>query len=704
MSNRSDHVFGLLEQCSSTNIERDSKRQRASCPNLPPLFRLDQAIHGTLCSFRDRLMANSAIDLSKIEIELRLGMFVTNESRWRIPHSSNNLQQASACIVDDSTRSSNRIEFKAGLDLSFVHHHLQGVLNDVKKFRELLKSPTQRTRGSGDYMNAKRWVVGEHDKIISMESKQKLFREDISLLSHEYDIRIGVALETRIEGIPRGFDPLGWTVERRKRRKSYVLNAEHHSIWKIDYTEVDVINRKLGPNNTFEITNSSTEYELELELQPEVQAQWLVALTSSETNNKIAELTVQISKSLLHLINILIPSDVSVNPLVLSQLNPTSGAEHNLSFKTQIESINRDIISQSHASDFIGSQPYNMSRNAFTHIKGNNYFMTEKSDGTRYLLYVLLDPRRSPFVPIAVAVNRSNEIFELKGSHLLGFHLRKGTVLDGELVFNLHHRFHMFLAFDVLAVDGTQRANLIFEKRLELLEGIVKSRIEGYLKANGSAGGSGIIVNRKKYSRKCDISILLSNISMQDGGRVYREPDGRRHHKTDGIIFQPDSPYRPKSDEYLLKWKFPELRTVDLLVKIEQRTVRLYCDANSTGETIDCTKRGGLGVFDTYRLLGDIGVGTEAYAHNKIHIAEVMFDSAVGQWKYHRLRDDKNRPNNIQVVLSTFVEQSENISIEELEYELMQHEGDGDGSTARPSFSDCLLVTMKQIVDNARKK
>jgi hypothetical protein len=50
------------------------------------------------------------------------------------------------------------------------------------------------------------------------------------------------------------------------------------------------------------------------------------------------------------------------------------------------------------------------------------------------------------------------------------------------------------------------------------------------------------------------------------GERVYRDSD-RRYHKSDGIIFQPaDAPYVFGTDVNLVKWKWPELASVDLQV------------------------------------------------------------------------------------------------------------------------------------------
>jgi hypothetical protein len=51
-----------------------------------------------------------------------------------------------------------------------------------------------------------------------------------------------------------------------------------------------------------------------------------------------------------------------------------------------------------------------------------------------------------------------------------------------------------------------------------------------------------------------------------------------------------------------------------------------------------------------------------------------------------------------QVVLSTFVEQAENISLEELEYDLME------APQPRASFAACLAEAMRKVLADARGK
>ena len=75
---------------------------------------------------------------------------------------------------------------------------------------------------------------------------------------------------------------------------------------------------------------------------------------------------------------------------------------------------------------------------------------------------------------------------------------------------------------------------------------------------------------RKNFVAKNQLRTeLLSKIKLEDGERVYNDMEGR-HHKSDGIIFQPDTPYTFSIDSDLLKWKWVEVRSVDLQVVINQ--------------------------------------------------------------------------------------------------------------------------------------
>ena len=303
-------------------------------------------------------------------------------------------------------------------------------------------------------------------------------------------------------------------------------------------------------------------------------------------------------------------------------------------------------------------------------INIQDYYLTEKSDGTRYLLYVVPQDEATK-APVAVLIDRAKNIFKIPGSDIIGKALEIGTVLDGELVFNFTTKSNIFLTFDILALKTEPKVSLDFKIRLDTLKKLMVT-----YQRRLPPKTDGVIITEivdKLFVQKNQISNLLSKIILENGDRVFKDGDGSiRHHRTDGIIFQPDSPYVHSTDLSLLKWKWPELRSVDLEViqpiKISEGA-KLQC-SGPDNTRIDCingnSNQSKLGIFDTYRLNADAQV-----LHSKIIIAEVVFDEKIGKWGYLRLRKDKSDPNYIATVLGVSMEQSEALGIEELEYRLL---------------------------------
>ena len=68
------------------------------------------------------------------------------------------------------------------------------------------------------------------------------------------------------------------------------------------------------------------------------------------------------------------------------------------------------------------------------------------------------------------------------------------------------------------------------------------------------------LIGKQFYSKK-DMLQLRSKIIQLNHQRYYRDPDPphKRFHKTDGLIFTPDTPYHPKGTGDLYKWKYTDL-------------------------------------------------------------------------------------------------------------------------------------------------
>ena len=67
------------------------------------------------------------------------------------------------------------------------------------------------------------------------------------------------------------------------------------------------------------------------------------------------------------------------------------------------------------------------------------------------------------------------------GASEIGRHLGLGTVLDGELVYNMTIKKEVFLIFDVLSIDGEICAHEPFERRLQIMKERIEPRLRSLL-------------------------------------------------------------------------------------------------------------------------------------------------------------------------------------------------------------------------------
>lgn len=152
--------------------------------------------------------------------------------------------------------------------------------------------------------------------------------------------------------------------------------------------------------------------------------------------------------------------------------------------------------------------------------------------------------------------------------------------------------------------------------------------------------------------------------NKQDGERYYS--DDRRHHKTDGVIFTPiDEPYKAKTMPTLFKWKYMDKISLDFKVNTTTRRdgqLAFTCGGKD-GYEIDYPLK--ITDQDYERLLRDI-----SRHRDEVNVIECSYDQWSGNWIYHKLRSDKNRPNHISIVFDTLEVIAQNVSPEELMYRI----------------------------------
>lgn len=729
--------------------ERNAKRRKLD-NSFPNVVALDQTLLDRLWRSYEAGRGASGVS-GVIEIEARIGMLLLNEKRrWTDVQKSTD--GGASCIpVTDKVREQYRVEFFPGIDDYLVSH-----LNKVLGKGEV--KPVQRIR-IGE-KNA-RWEVdsegnGSGERIL--ESKKRIVLFDFALRNHHYDLRLDVNSEVPIAaGSEQAakVDTSKYVCERVKRRIAYTPGpaacaafVKDPCCWKVDLTYVD--------STTFPNGARSHSVELEFELLEGASRHWLglpdtapPAGAPPGALSPAKQFTRKLSWQLQQLLNACIPCELEQRKSNVEMLSVVSPNERRPGEPTH-GAITQDICRLNEALcgnrkteklelDFPGSMPVNLVRRNFSLLETNEYFVTEKSDGVRYLMYVVnVAGPTEPSQLHAVVMDRAKQISLVLGSQQLGKALGAGTVLDGELIFHKHLGREVYLIFDILSLDGEKLMDRPFSQRLAVINNTIVPRISTAKVANsssssgsssnisshsGSIGGESaqsLMVFPKQFFPKREITRLVRRFRLAAGGEhIYvlnptppaaLPPYGGNNtmihgmlHKSDGIVFQPDTPYQMRTDTQLLKWKWLELASVDLLVTFEDDVVRLYA-GGVDGQRIECTQRSRLtGLtnvpqFDSYRLWADVKEFIAARppmagSAGLPCIVEVSYSSVAGGWHYHCIRSDKTIPNNINTVMSVFMELADDISIEELEYTLLARSAEEKDYASQISKMKTKLLT-----------
>lgn len=121
---------------------------------------------------------------------------------------------------------------------------------------------------------------------------------------------------------------------------------------------------------------------------------------------------------------------------------------------------------------FPGAQPVSFARHHLQELCQQDYFLCEKTDGIRCLLWSTVDETGGE---IHYLIDRKNDYYFIQGLHFphqedptfQQFH--KDTILDGELVIDTERDGReslIYYVFDCLAIDGECLVNKPLDKRI----------------------------------------------------------------------------------------------------------------------------------------------------------------------------------------------------------------------------------------------
>uniref|UniRef100_A0A336MHT3 mRNA-capping enzyme n=1 Tax=Culicoides sonorensis TaxID=179676 RepID=A0A336MHT3_CULSO len=272
---------------------------------------------------------------------------------------------------------------------------------------------------------------------------------------------------------------------------------------------------------------------------------------------------------------------------------------------------------------FPGSQPVSMDRNNIKLIQIKPYMVSWKADGTRYMMYIEQENEIYFFDRDFSCFKVSNLRFPSRADpqkHVTN------TLLDGEMVIDKVNGLSIprYLVYDIIKFENEDIGSKSFYDRLKCIDKeIIGPRHEAMKRGTINKQREPFSVRKKDF---WDVTMASSLLGEKFAKQLSHEPDG--------LIFQPKmDPYLPGQCPEVLKWKPPELNSVDfkLLIKEESGMGLLT-------RKVGFLYVGGLDQpFSQIKITKDI-----KELHNKIIECKLENNA----WKFMRERTDKSYPNS----------------------------------------------------------
>lgn len=327
--------------------------------------------------------------------------------------------------------------------------------------------------------------------------------------------------------------------------------------------------------------------------------------------------------------------------------------------------------------NFPGAQPVSFAARHIVELQQQAYFVCEKSDGIRCLMYLTYDDRPEGRAQATYLIDRKNDYWYVPGPIFpksvdkpYDFHV--ATILDGELVNDTQadgSTRMKYLVFDCLVLDGNRLIHRTLDKRLGYFYEHLDNPLQAfYKKWHDDAAALPFLVERKKMELAYGIE------------KMFKEILPHLPHGNDGLIFTCKStPYQFGTDQHILKWKSEEENSIDFRMVLTFPTIQPDSDDEDADE----------GPYPDYGALPEIalyvhGDGDTDIAFSKMYmeqaewedmkslqqplnwrIVECSLDKS-NQWRFLRFRDDKKEANHISTVNSVMESIQDSVSKEHL--------------------------------------
>ncbi|PVH98404.1 mRNA capping enzyme, alpha subunit [Periconia macrospinosa] len=338
---------------------------------------------------------------------------------------------------------------------------------------------------------------------------------------------------------------------------------------------------------------------------------------------------------------------------------------------------------------FPGAQPVSFARQHLAELQHREYFLCEKTDGIRCLMYLTYRDTGIPdpaVEPVTILIDRKNNYYDTQTPIRFPYHgdfqnpqmFLYGTILDGELVNDQTPdggRQLIFYIFDCLAVDETNMTTKTLDKRLGYMqERLIKPWKKYMAWSKTGPQQDPFLVKEKQFHSAYNIANLFDNVLPN------------LKHGNDGLIFTcKTTRYVFGTDAGILKWKPPHENTIDFRLRLGE--FPLYDPEDG--------EEGPLPDYDAmpdrfelhvnhnkndYRHFADLSVTPEEWSMLKSlnqrldgRIIECYRSAPDGHWRFKkdddgtpRWRDDKTDANHIRTVDSVLESINEPVTEEDL--------------------------------------
>ncbi|KAF9337360.1 Dcp1p-Dcp2p decapping enzyme complex alpha subunit [Podila minutissima] len=286
-----------------------------------------------------------------------------------------------------------------------------------------------------------------------------------------------------------------------------------------------------------------------------------------------------------------------------------------------------------------------------------SYFVSEKSDGVRVLLYCVVGEDGKQNVYLVDRKNKFSHVQELVFPAPGNQGLLHETVVDGELVTDTEpdgQQLVRYLAFDLLATNGQSIIDKPLGSRLARLQ---SEFITPYRQ---------MLQNPNVKLAPQPFRVSLKQMELSYGiDKMFFEVIPHLRHGNDGLIFTSAvAPYIPSTNSKMLKWKPPSENTIDFRLTLESTSNHkpLFVLHEWLGGQ-NYSRFGQLTVPDD---LWQQWQSTSTELQNRV--VEVNYSPSDNTWRFFRFRDDKEHGNHSSVVQKVVHSIQDGVEREEVEF------------------------------------